>query len=208
MRVPTALMIRLLVSLPNRKFPSRILNGLRVGNPQANFSRSPKPSQEIVFPYSNICFTQFMWVSPWASMVASSFNLAKGIAIPISAGTSPWAACSGMLSLRRPIRPPLYICCRNHAQQINICGASACRRRRAKESLSNLSGSCRYQKSVYGFGRLLRYSSFVGPAMASAAQLNKTTAAKMDISFFITNAPCEVVHFANQRKSAIPYKYE
>ena len=85
------------VNLPNRKFPSRILNGLRVGNPQANFSRSPKPSQEIVFPYSNICFTQFMWVSPWASMVASSFNLAKRIAIPISAGTSPWAARSGML---------------------------------------------------------------------------------------------------------------
>ena len=78
---------------------------------------------------------------------------------------------------------------RNHAQQINICGASACRRRRAKESLSNLSGYCRYQKSVYGFGRLLRYSSFVVPAMAGAARLNKTTAAKMAISFFITNAP-------------------
>ena len=117
MRMPTALMIRLLVSLPNRKFPSRILNGLRVGNPQANFSRSPKPSQEIVFPYSNICFTQFIWVSPWASMVASSFNLAKGIALPMSAGTSPWAVRSGMLSLWRPIQPPLYICCRNHANR-------------------------------------------------------------------------------------------
>ena len=34
---------------------------------------------------------------PMGSMVASSFNLAKGIAIPMSAGTSPWAARSGML---------------------------------------------------------------------------------------------------------------
>lgn len=188
MRVPTALMIRLLVSLPNRKFPSRILNGLRVGNP-------PSELFKIAQAVAGDCVSVFQYLL-YAVYVGKPMGFNGRVVFQSGERDRPTDVC-GNISLGCTFRYVEFVAAdsatvihllQKSRQQINICGASACRRRRAKESLSNLSGSCRYQKSVYGFGRLLRYSSFVGPAMASAARLNKTTAAKMAISFFITNA--------------------
>lgn len=99
MRVPTAMMVTgpgCLLTCPIVNFQAVSSTGFGLATPSELFKIAQAVAGDCVSVFQYLLYA-VLWVSPWASMVASSFNLAKGIAIPMSAGTSPWAARSGML---------------------------------------------------------------------------------------------------------------